>query len=189
MGPFSCGACLSALELFYFKLWAADRPIRSAKLPQQRRKPRFELSQRREVAIRLSAVSAREVALGTTKRLTALCLGYALASGTYNLDSSVSNVFSSFRVAAKEYAKSPGSFVKLLANAASVRLPSGASVRMVEFASASAVTSRSPLVDYPNRKSSKFFFKQSKISVRGAAKNAVDHRNGGKGPGGIRKYV
>jgi hypothetical protein len=36
-------------------------------------------------------------------------------------------------------------------------------------------------------KSSKFFFKLSKVSVRGCAKNAVDHKNGGSGRGGIRR--
>jgi hypothetical protein len=36
-------------------------------------------------------------------------------------------------------------------------------------------------------KSSKFFFKSSRLSVRGCAKNAVDHKNGGSGRGGIRR--
>lgn len=35
--------------------------------------------------------------------------------------------------------------------------------------------------------SSKFFFKKLKLSVRGVAKNAVDHINGGKGACGVRK--
>lgn len=131
----------------------------------------------------------REVTLGITKRLSALCLNYALAFRMCSLSAVTNNVFSSLRVASKKYATVPGSFVKLLPKAASVRLPSGAAILLLNRTIASAVVSRTSVVDYVNYKSSKLFFKQSKISVRGAAKNAVDHRNGGKGPGGIRKYI
>jgi ribosomal protein L2 len=34
-------------------------------------------------------------------------------------------------------------------------------------------------------KSSTFFFKKKRLSVRGVAKNAVDHKHGGKGRGGV----
>lgn len=40
-----------------------------------------------------------------------------------------------------------------------------------------------PFLGVSSCKSSKFFYKKKKVHVRGTAKNAVDHRNGGKGRG------
>ena len=130
-----------------------------------------------------------ESVFGSTKQLSALCLNYVLVLSAPNALNLASGVLSGLRVFSREYAKSPGSFAKLLTGAKTLRLPSGAAILVGSLNAASAVPARAPQVEYSNRKSSKLFFKQSKISVRGAAKNAVDHRNGGKGPGGIRKYI
>lgn len=80
-----------------------------------------------------------------------------------------------------------GSFSKAAFHGQYINLtaPSGVSVKL--FRKTSLVEGKT--ASYLNfiRKSNKFFFRKSKLSVRGVAKNACDHKNGGKGRGGIPK--
>jgi hypothetical protein len=64
-----------------------------------------------------------------------------------------------------------------------IRLPSGQSFNCKEYLRASLFLKQrtQPLFT----KASSFFFKKKRISVRGVAQNAVDHKNGGSGRGGV----
>ena len=84
-------------------------------------------------------------------------------------------------------ARVPGAWARVFWG--SLKAPSGATSAVAPTSISSYRLGKVQLLDYNNKKSSNFFFKKSKLSVRGSAKNACDHRNGGKGAGGIRKYI
>lgn len=76
---------------------------------------------------------------------------------------------------------STNSYCKLHKNG--LRLPSGELLTLPKFWKGEAFEKKQ--TTQPKRKSSYFFFKKLKQSVRGVAKNAVDHKHGGKGRGGV----
>jgi len=66
-----------------------------------------------------------------------------------------------------------------------VRLPSGALVLIYKIFLKKASTGKSKTLNKFFKKFSKNFFYKTKISVRGVAKNANEHYNGGKGGGAV----
>jgi len=64
-----------------------------------------------------------------------------------------------------------------------IRLPSGQSFNYKGHLRASLFLKRQQLPLFA--KASAFFFKKKRIPVRGVAQNAVDHKNGGSGRGGV----
>ena len=64
-----------------------------------------------------------------------------------------------------------------------VRLPSGALFKTSTVTLANFFSKKPTAL--LTAKSSTFFWKKRRISVRGVAKNAVDHAHGGKGRGGV----
>ena len=81
----------------------------------------------------------------------------------------------------KTYATGTNTFGKKTSSG--VRLPSGSLLRRVgPFIAANFSKKHTALL---GKKSSTFFFKKKRISVRGVAKNSVDHKHGGKGRGGV----
>ena len=81
----------------------------------------------------------------------------------------------------KTYATGTNTFGKKTSSG--VRLPSGSQLKRVgSFIAANFSKKHTALL---GKKSSTFFFKKKRISVRGVAKNSVDHKHGGKGRGGV----
>jgi ribosomal protein L2 len=81
----------------------------------------------------------------------------------------------------KTYATGVNTFGKKISSG--VRLPSGNQLKRVgSFIAANFSKKQTALL---GKKSSTFFFKKKRISVRGVAKNSVDHKHGGKGRGGV----
>lgn len=64
-----------------------------------------------------------------------------------------------------------------------VRLPSGKLFKSTPYLPASNFSKKNTTL--LNKKASVFFWKKKKIVVRGVAKNASDHKHGGKGRGGV----
>ena len=118
------------------------------------------------------------------------CNDYRLAYRGFLLKSEPGNIFLSTEPGtlfcnifylAKTYATSANTFGKK--TSAGIRLPSGAQLKGINLSLATNfVKKQTPLL---GKKSSTFFFKKKRISVRGVAKNSVDHKHGGKGRGGV----
>lgn len=82
----------------------------------------------------------------------------------------------------------PGGYARLeQGRSLSVRLPSGYPVPIASVKSFSL--GRAPHLVLGALKASNRWIKPRKLSVRGSAKNAVDHYNGGKGTGGFSRFV
>jgi hypothetical protein len=132
-----------------------------------------------------AAANEGPAAIGNFSTFTRFFLNFVLAAAAVVLlgaPGAARNVIA----ASKKLAVAPGSFC-LITSRGAVVAPSG--VCGAAAAPRAADRGRQHVGDYAPKKSSKFFFKRSKLSVRGSAKNAVDHRNGGKGTGGILKFV
>lgn len=111
------------------------------------------------------------------------CLGVHQCSGNSNvfLLSEPGVPFCNMFYLAKTYATSANTFGKK--SSSGVRLPSGIHLKGIPFIlTCSFVKKKTTLL---GKKSSTFFFKKKRISVRGVAKNSVDHKHGGKGRGGV----
>lgn len=111
------------------------------------------------------------------------CLGMPQEYGTGNifLSTEPGTLFCNILYLAKTYATSTNTFGKKTSGG--IRLPSGAQLKGINLSLATNfVKKQTPLL---GKKSSTFFFKKKRISVRGVAKNSVDHKHGGKGRGGV----
>lgn len=111
------------------------------------------------------------------------CLGIPQECVTSNifLSTDPGSILCNIFFSAKTYATSVNTFGKKIRSG--VRLPSGIRLKGILFNLATNfVKKQTPLL---GKKSSTFFFKKKRISVRGVAKNSVDHKHGGKGRGGV----
>lgn len=107
---------------------------------------------------------------------------YSLTSKTF-----AGTVVNNVRLGGKLIAKSGGSWALARPTSVGLRLtlPSGVTVSVSRRISTKL--GKLAFSTSWGSGSSKFFFKKVKLSVRGVAKNAVDHINGGKGACGVKK--
>ena len=91
------------------------------------------------------------------------------------------DLFCNCLVAGRLIASSPNTYAKKISTG--IRMPSGSLYKStVIFLASNFLKKKTTVI---SNKSSTFFFKKKRLSVRGVAKNAVDHKHGGKGRGGV----
>lgn len=91
------------------------------------------------------------------------------------------DLFCNCLVSGRTIASSPNTYAKKISTG--IRMPSGSLYKSTAIFLASNFLKKKTTVI--TNKSSTFFFKKKRLSVRGVAKNAVDHKHGGKGRGGV----